>query len=60
MDIPQPQFRCEACNRIFREANLVCNRWGDPYCPDCGSPGLIQHRSKLSGVTSILFIFNVF
>ena len=39
---------------------LVRDRWGDPACPDCGSPRLVQHRTRLSTWVAIYFIFNVF
>jgi DNA-directed RNA polymerase subunit RPC12/RpoP len=60
MDGPQPEYRCEACGKILSARVLVCNRWGDPACPDCHSPRLVRHRSKLSAAVAAYFIFNVF
>lgn len=60
MDGPQPEFRCEACQTIIRATRLLHDRWGDPCCPECRSPRIVRHRSKLSQAIGLYFIFNVF
>jgi Zn finger protein HypA/HybF involved in hydrogenase expression len=59
MAAPQGEFRCEGCEKISPVSTLVRDRWGDPCCPDCRSPRLVHHRSKLSAIVSVYFFFNV-
>jgi hypothetical protein len=60
MEGPAPEFRCEACSTIHAVTALARNKWGDPCCPDCKSPRLARHQTRLSGVLAIYFLFNVF
>ncbi len=60
MDEPRREFRCESCDKIVAASALVGNRWGDPCCPECASPRLVPHRSKVAGAVAAYFIFNVF
>ncbi len=59
MDRLQLQYRCVPCDKIFEAGSLVRDRWDDPACPECGSPRLVRHRSKLSAVVAAYFFFNV-
>lgn len=60
MDGPAPQYRCEACGAIHLVHALGRNKWGDACCPDCSSPLLARHRSKLSAALAAYYLFNVF
>ena len=59
MDGPSPQYRCEACDSLFGVTSLIRDRWDDPCCPECRSPRLVRHRSKLSAAVAAYFLFNV-
>lgn len=60
MNGPAPEYRCEACRAIHPTNVLARDKWGDACCPDCKSPLLTQHRTKMSSVLAVYFLFNVF
>ncbi len=60
MDGPGLQYRCDECVLIHYQTALVRDRWGDPCCPECRSPRLTRHRTKLSAAVAAYFLFNVF
>jgi hypothetical protein len=60
MNGPDAQYRCESCEQISLQKDLVFDSWGDPCCSACKSPRIVRHHSKGEQLYAWFFTFRVF